>query len=579
MHLVAMWQHEMFLRIFFLVKIKAFFIFMIQNNKLKKKIKKIIQYGETENVEFKKSLSKVDEALISMVAILNKHKFGYVIFGISPNKDIIDLDIVDQSIRKISQKIKKIEPKLTPSIQQVIVDKKNILVISFNGNQAPYTYDGRAYIRSGDEDNKMSQKEYEEILLKNKKSKWDEEICKFAKLGDIDQKKINWYLHQRDNKRNISGNIKISKKNLIENLKILSNGRPTNAGILFFGKYPQKFFVNARLHLVCFDGNKNTDSTIDSLECDGVLWEMVEMAEKFIKRNIKISGERTENFRRIEKFEYPIKAMREAIINALVHRNYEENGNVRVFIFDNRIEVINPGRFPDGVTPGKPKHNPVNALLCQYFYDVGYIEKYGSGIALINDLAKQHGIVKPKYKFNDVETVLIFQKKQTLPNDNRTITERYRVEEDDIKISDRQRSFLQFLEREGRISAKKYREINHISKETAWRDINDLLDKDLIIKKSSGAHVYYVLKPNDKSNGNRTVTERYGVEEDDVKINYRQRSSLQFLEQEGRISTKKYREINNISKETAWRDINDLINKDLIIRKSSGAHVYYVLRK
>jgi ATP-dependent DNA helicase RecG len=106
-----------------------------------------------------------------------------------------------------------------------------------------------------------------------------------------------------------------------------------------------------------------------------------------IKQNIRLFGFRTEySFQRIDKLEYPIKAIRECIINALIHRNYFEPADTRVAIYDDRIEIISPGTFPEGVTPEEPKHVPVNPILCQLMYDVGFIEKYGSGIYMINEL-------------------------------------------------------------------------------------------------------------------------------------------------------------------------------------------------
>ena len=105
---------------------------------------------------------------------------------------------------------------------------------------------------------------------------------------------------------------------------------------------------------------------------------MVEQAEFFLRKHINFMGIRTEkSFQREDKFDIPIKALRELMINALIHRDYETTADVRVFILDDRVEIINPGHFPKGVTPSKPKHEPVNRTLSQYMYDIGFIEKYG----------------------------------------------------------------------------------------------------------------------------------------------------------------------------------------------------------
>ena len=178
---------------------------------------------------------------------------------------------------------------------------------------------------------------------------------------------------------------------LLRNISGISDGEiPTHAGILFFGNHPQRFFYNAQLRVVRFKGTSVTHPVIDRLDCTGVLWEMVDAAEEFIRKNIRLLSFRTSrSFQRDDKFEYPLDALREAIINALIHRSYQKSADVRVFIFDTRVEVISPGSFPDGVSPDEPVHEPVNPILTQFMYDVGFIEKYGSGIKMMHRLCRE----------------------------------------------------------------------------------------------------------------------------------------------------------------------------------------------
>ena len=197
---------------------------------------------------------------------------------------------------------------------------------------------------------------------------------------------------------------------LLRNIDGLSDEEtPTHASILFFGKYPQRFFQNAQLRVVRFKGTSVTHPVIDRLDCSGALWEMVDAAEEFIRKNIRLLSLRTsKSFQRDDKFEYPLEALREAIINALIHRNYQKHSDVRVFIFDNRVEVINPGTFPEGVSPDAPVHEPVNPILSQFMYDVGFIERYGSGIKMMHRLCREWGNKEPRYELHLLETKVIF---------------------------------------------------------------------------------------------------------------------------------------------------------------------------
>ncbi|MFH1432392.1 MAG: ATP-binding protein [archaeon] len=117
----------------------------------------------------------------------------------------------------------------------------------------------------------------------------------------------------------------------------------------------------------------------------------------------------TRQNREQEKREYPPDAIREAVVNALIHRDYREPSEVKMFIFDNRLEITNPGTFPKGATPDNPVHKPRNPLLCEYMKDIHYIEKYGSGIYLMQKLCKEWGIGKPEYTLDRYWTKIVFK--------------------------------------------------------------------------------------------------------------------------------------------------------------------------
>ena len=269
-------------------------------------------------------------------------------------------------------------------------------------------------------------------------------------------------------------------------------GTPTHAGILFFGSYPQSFLQNAQLRIVRFKGISVTHPVLDRLDCSGALWEMVDAAEEFIRKNIRLLSFRTSrSFQRDDKFEYPLKALREAIINALIHRNYQKHSDVRVFIFDTRVEVINPGTFPEGVSPDAPVHEPVNPILSQFMYDIGFIERYGSGIKMMKRLSNEWGNKAPRYEFHPLETKIIFDS---------PIQESTYVEIDDIseQLNERQKNALFHVQKSGQIATREYAEINHISPRTAYTELKDLTDKGLLTAVGKGRGIRYVRKMDDQ---------------------------------------------------------------------------------
>ena len=174
------------------------------------------------------------------------------------------------------------------------------------------------------------------------------------------------------------------------------------------------------------------------------------------------------------------------MINALIHRNYSETGDVRVFIFDDRVEIINPGTFPNGVTPKKPKHKPVNEILSQLVYDVGLIEKYGSGIKMMNELSKKWGNKEPYYKLHPIETKIIFESQ---------IKESTYVEEDVLEgLNDRQRKAVEYIKEKKIITNREYRKINSVSNRIAFEELSNLIGAGIIVKKGEGRSIYYVFR-------------------------------------------------------------------------------------
>ncbi len=279
-------------------------------------------------------------------------------------------------------------------------------------------------------------------------------------------------------------------KTLLLNIKAAKevNGKIklTNAGILFFAKNPQRFILQSQLRLARFAGNELTRDFLDRLDCSGAIWEQIEQAEDFIRKNIRLFGFRTGfSFGRIDKMEYPMKAIREGVINALIHRNYYEPADTRVMIFDDRIEIVNPGSFPEGVTPEKPRHIPVNPALCQLMYDVGFIEKYGTGIYMIKELCEEYGIPGPEYEISDVETKLVFRSggKAVIISE---------IEKLGVKLNERQGNALKYAFREGFITNKIYREINKVSDETSRKELADIVEKGLLNITGKGRGVKYV---------------------------------------------------------------------------------------
>ena len=456
----------------------------------KKELKDLIK--EREHVELKSSLSLINE-IIEAVSAFSNTEGGKIIVGVSNNGKVLGVEIGKGTIENLANTIaQNTDPKIQPMIKVETIDKKKVIIIEVKESLDKLVLSfGRPFKRVGKSSPKMSKDEYERLILEKHKEKlqFDKDVCEEAEIEDIDNKKVKAYLKLREKNRNISSKIKLPIKQLLINIKAVTKIKPTNAGILFFAKDPLKFISHAQLRLVRIKGVKIYDNILDRLDCNGTLWEMVDAGEDFIRKNIRLLGFRTDkSFRREDRFEYPIRALREAIINGLIHRDYFNPADVRVFIFDDRVEVVSPGPFPKGVTPEKPEHRPVNKILSQLMYDIGYIEKYGSGIYLENELCLKNGNEKPVYEITANQTKVVFKSQVK----DVTVLE---IGEKALEgLNERQRKAVEYLKQNGSITKGKYMEITQISHKTAYEELKDMVDKNIILRQGKGIATIYSFK-------------------------------------------------------------------------------------
>ena len=447
---------------------------------------------EREDIELKSSLSLINEIIETITAFANT-RGGKIIIGVNNSGKVLGIEIGKDTIeRLVNRIIQSTDPKIHPRVNIETVKKKKVIIIEVMKSLDKLVLAfGRPFKRVGKSTVKMGKDEYERLILEKHKDKlqFDKNVCEEAELKDIDNNKVNAYLKLREKNRNVSSKIKVSLGQLLINIKAVTKTKPTNAGILFFAKNPLKFISHAQLRLVRIKGVKIYGNILDRLDCKGTLWEMVNQGEDFIRKNIRLLGFRTDkSFIREDKFEYPIRALREAIINGLIHRDYFNLADVRVFIFDDRIEIVSPGPFPKGVTPEKPKHKPVNKVLSDLMYDVGYIEKYGSGIYLENELCLKNGNEKPIYEIDSIQTKVILKSQVK----DVTVIE---IEEKTIEgLNERQRKAVGYIKKNGSITKRKYMEINKISHKTAYEELKDMLDKNIILRRGQGRATVYLFK-------------------------------------------------------------------------------------
>lgn len=329
---------------------------------------------ESETVELKKGLAELKQGLISMAAILNKHKAGTLWFGIRNNGTVTGIDVSDKTLRDLSQAIAAhIEPKIFPKISEITITGKRCIKIEFTGDDTPYFAYGRAFMRVADEDRQLSVKQLKGLIAAQSREslRWDNQPGNFT-LADLDQTKLKRFVERAklawDN-----------GKNALAKLELIKDGKLLNAARLFFGVAP--------IQLRCAVFLTTESSTIiDRHDFDGDILELIEEAQKYILKNIHI-GMRLEGMRRVDVPEISVDALREAIINAFCHRDYYDPDYIQVAVFKDRVEIRNPGKLFGNLTIDDLRKGNVsqrrNPLVADLFRRIEMVEAWGRGIPLI----------------------------------------------------------------------------------------------------------------------------------------------------------------------------------------------------
>ena len=375
----------------------------------------IITRGETSKVQFKEILTSIDGIAAEFIAMANSHG-GIVIFGVTDKTGEIK-GLTDDQIRDYNQKIgniasDSIKPQLyvTTDVVPITIDAEphNVLVVFIDeGLAKPYKdKQGRIWIKQGS-DKRIVTDNNEQIRLFQQSGMVyvDEMITPNTSIADIDEKKVMDYLGK------IGDDTDLPSEQLYKNINLLRNDCLTLGGLMFFAQKPQNFRSAFCVKAISFVGNDIAGTEYkDSEDIDGSIPEMFEKCMSFFNRNLRHT-QQGQNFNSTGILEVSPIALEELLQNALTHRDYSRNSPVCLFIFDNRIELISPGRLPNSLTIDNIKMgNAVvrNPLIVSYASKIMKYRGIGSGIRraikeqpnieLINDIeSEQFKVIIPRY--------------------------------------------------------------------------------------------------------------------------------------------------------------------------------------
>jgi len=369
-------------------------------------LKAIVKHGESEILEFKTSTGSLDGAMKTVCAFLNSETGGTVIFGVKDNGQIVGQEVTDKTRKEIAVELSKIEPHAKVDVQFVKVagNHQAIVLLVTPGEKAPYTYDGRAFIRNQSTTGRMAKEEYMYLHNQNNPTLWEGLTSSSCKLSDLDHNRIREVARLAvAEKRLPEIAMKASIQGILKKFKLIINEKLTNAAVILFCKNEQKQFMQSSIKLARFAGTDKT-KFLDTKMFNANAFDLYDKAIDFLTFSLPVEA-RIEpgNPKRVEEPAIPYNVLREAITNALVHRDYSHaGGSIDIAVYDDRINISNIGSLPKGVllTQLSKEHPSIarNPLIAHVFYLCGKIEKWGRGtLDMIQD-CKRAGNPLPKFE-------------------------------------------------------------------------------------------------------------------------------------------------------------------------------------
>lgn len=474
----------------------------------------LIEGGETSRVELKIAAPRPAEVAQRLCGMANGQG-GYFILGVEDKTlelagvknagENIDTVLVGSRLCKPPVALEGSEP------QTFVIKGRQIVVATVPPNNGTlYQAGGVFWIRRGSHTVPMEAGEIEQHLYNQGITSWEMRPVLQASLEeDLNLEAVRELLATRPAASRLGGRLDNLEQILLNlNCAVRVNSsrlpavtapaasgdtlRPTNAGILLFGHFPQRWVVQSEVTCVLYSDNLGTRRYSDRRVISGPIRELIEGAEAFFSRHMPVAAH-IEGFRRIDEPQYPPEVLREAIVNAIVHRDYSITGeSVRIFYYPDRVEIRNPGLLLPGLTiedlaEGRARSKLRNPVIASVLRDMpgGYMERMGSGVRFMLDRMRELSYPAPVFRETG-EFILTLSKKPESTASSLGSTETTTVEL-------RYKQLLEYLHQHGSITNKEYRHLTGISETTALRDLEAMVERGSIRPVGKGRARRYLL--------------------------------------------------------------------------------------
>jgi ATP-dependent DNA helicase RecG len=435
--------------------------------------------SESQNTEWKKSWH--DDYLKWVCGFANA--FGGVIFiGKDDNGVITHLADYRNLLEAIPNKIRE----HLGIIAEVNLHQENgahFLEIGVPPYTVPVSLRGRYYYRTGSTKLELTGNTLNEFLLKKSGKTWDNVPETVATFNDIDSESVKAFIKDAQKSGRMPDVSDLSIEELFEKLRLSDNGEIKRAAIILFGKDPNRFYPNVMVKIGRF-GNDDADLKFQETE-EGNLIQLLknvpnQLNYKFFTKPIDFEG-----MQRVEKGEYPVAALREMLLNALVHRTYM-GSMIQLRVYDNKLTLWNEGNLPEGMELESLKRHhisrPRNPIIADICFKAGYIDSWGRGTLKIINSCKEAGLPEPTITALDGGILVTLFK------------DKYSTEQlKSLGLSERQIAAVEFVKVNGKITNYELQQLLNLSERTILRELDDLVRNNILIRKGEKKGTFYEL--------------------------------------------------------------------------------------
>ncbi len=435
---------------------------------------------EHQNIEYKQSWH--DDYLKWIVGFANSQG-GTIFIGKDDEGNIVDVPDYKKLLEDLPNKIRDM---LGIMVEVNLYDEsgRHYLEIITPPYAVPISLRGVYYTRSGSTKQELKGNALMEFLLRKTGKTWDDVIEPSATIQDIDTTAVDRFIKAAIKSGRLPDVSELPLADLLDKLRLTEEGKLKRAAIILFGKDPGRFFRSMTVKMGRF-GTSDHDLLFQETS-EGNLIQTLDDVLTTLDRKFFIKRVSFEGMLRIERGEYPAAAVREMLLNALVHRDYM-GSNIQIRMYDNHVSIWNDGTLPQGITQESLKRNhpskPRNPLIADVCFKGGYIDAWGRGTIKIINTCLEAGLPEPQIIEQDGGMLVTLYKQANS-----------KVELPQKGLNERQERAILYVQEKGRITNAEYQKAFDVSRNIANKDLSKLVKAGFLVANGSkGPSAFYTL--------------------------------------------------------------------------------------